>query len=92
MHNKHNFINLFSIKQLKKGTEMAPRIALIGNSVVLISFMLIALKFPVWGLSFALIGNMIFFFYGIRTGQKSFCYVSVLLAASSLYGIYNWLK
>ena len=71
---------------------MTARIALVGNLVVLVSYLLIALKYPATGLFFAFIGNVIFFYYGIRTGHKSFCYVNVLLACFSLYGVVNWIR
>ncbi len=76
----------------KKGYYMAARVALIGNVVVLISYLLIALKMPASGLAFAFLSNVIFLYYGIKSGHRSFCYTNVILAAFSLYGVYNWVK
>jgi hypothetical protein len=71
---------------------MSPsRIALLGNILVLISFVLISMRAPVLGLAFGFLGNVIFFIYGIKTGHCSFCVTAALLGSISLYGIYNWL-
>lgn len=71
--------------------KRAARLAFAGNCLVLASILYMAFKLPVWGCAAMLLGNLVFFRYGIISGHRSFCVFNVIFAIFSLIGIINWI-
>ncbi|WP_297445800.1 hypothetical protein [Desulfurobacterium sp.] len=56
-----------------------------------VGVVLISLKHPGIGQLVTGIGNLLFFLYGILTGQRALGLSALFLAVIEFFGVYNWL-
>lgn len=74
--------------EFKMKTEI---ISFIGNTFVLTSLVLLALKFPVGALIFSLLSNIMFIWYGAKMKHYNFILFAIIFAAIAVAGLFNYL-
>ena len=61
-----------------------------ANAAVFIASFITAHGYPFFGFSIAIIGNLLFMYWGRIEKRRSFIAFNLLYLANSVYGLYNW--